>query len=253
MDQRPEWCPERPPCVSVRLPGPFAQLVAAGSWTSFFLPDVRQGGRALQVAWEKLGIQRNTLPAVPAALLALPADDSVQLDVPAALAAIDLLKRFAATVDGQEDGGVYGAVSLSVHRLQVFADQLDPGTYRRSMIDVKGRADMAMKGRRAYRVAFMIKAFMFADTLKQADIKQARPAAGGAPLRVPDITVAGVRNFHRRQIHNVAVAAPDGRCADALGPEAVRAKGPEEICPVPDGRCQRPAWAALRALRGSGD
>ena len=180
MHERPAWFPDHTSFIAIRVPAPHARLVAAQSWTSLILPDVRHG-RAFTIPWDQIGIPRHTLPAVPAACLALPGEGDVRMDVPAALQAIDLLRRYALTLPAQDV--LYPLVARSVHTLQVVADQLDPQQYRLSMIDARGRAHLEMAGRTAYKVLFMLNAFLFSDTLKQAHV--VKPLLRALELAVP--------------------------------------------------------------------
>ena len=108
------------PEVAVRLPAPYAALLAAGAWRSFALPQARPepgvsaGTSGLQFNWGTLSYPRHLIPAVPPNLAQFQ-DTDLELTADMALEIADALRDHAAQLGHAalaDDAGLQRHVTL---------------------------------------------------------------------------------------------------------------------------------------------
>ena len=229
------WMGVASPTVAIRLPRPYAELCCRRRWPSFILPHVshgiRGGSHPLSTSWKMLGIRQIDLPPPPVGLQNLPAQPQLTADI--ASMSAEHLRDYAMHIDAGGDEfqmDQYINITQCVHTLQTFADDMDPVAYHRAALDVRGRSSLSSEngerkcGKYAYKVAFILQAFLLAQLLKPGNdfhevicdsLKLALPKALHEPiLALVQDSPSTTRRLSKK--YNFTLAGPCRWCAHVV-------------------------------------
>ena len=159
----PGLIPDEIQDVVVRLPGPFAQLIASGSWDTFVLPQipvVEGGTSGLCFSWSLLPV---ACPAQPNGLLQFP-DIDLELNAAAVLEMADTLREFATLAHGEQ---IPAQLQRLVATLQKFHDEICPEVFVKNARDLQHRHVLA-SSKIPFQSAYLLRVMLFSGVLKSS-------------------------------------------------------------------------------------
>ena len=171
--------------VMLRVPGPYAKLVALGQWTSLLLPHLPAGGghggnagtSAIQISWDMLSVKPSELPAVPAVFDDFDVHgpggvDAAEINAELVRRSVDWMRTLAS---GEQLVGEDDMTDLltCIIDMQSFQKQLTPLHFMQNAKELKGRhhwtdSTKVLASRVPYKVSFLLRAMLMGDLLRHS-------------------------------------------------------------------------------------